>query len=334
VLATFTAPTFGPVHRGPGKDGTSPVCHPRRTGPFCFTRHQQGDPTIGQPLDPNTYDFTGHILWNAHAGDLWRRFTIYLRWHLAAAAGLTRKTFNETVRISFAKVAEYQARGVVHFHAVIRLDGRTPDNRPSPPPAWATAELLDNAIHSAARAVHLPAPDLGQPTCALAWGDQIDVKHIAQADSGDDMTEAKVAGYIAKYATKAAETSGTLDRPMTSATILQLHRLDIADHPARLIRTAWDLGNLTAHPALAHLRLRDWAHMLGFRGHFSTKSRAYSTTLGDLRQARIDWTRARLPYDPETTVVLGHWQYAGQGFTPGESALASHLNDHDTAGGN
>ncbi|WP_407941379.1 replication initiator [Nonomuraea cypriaca] len=76
------------------------------------------------------------------------------------------------------------------------------------------------------------------------------------------------------------------------------------------------------HP-LAHLRLRDWAHMLGFRGHFSTKSRAYSTTLGDLRQARIDWTRARLPYDPETTFVLGHWQYAGQGFTPGEHALAA-----------
>lgn len=56
--------------------------------------------------------------------------------------------------------------------------------------------------------------------------------------------------------------------------------------------------------------------------YFSTKSRAYSTTLGDLRQARIDWTRARLSYDPETTFVLGHWQYAGQGFTRGESALA------------
>ncbi|MGW0192017.1 replication initiator [Nonomuraea sp. NPDC003201] len=326
VLATFTAPTFGPVHRGLSKGGTAPICHPRRTGPACFTRHQQGDPAIGQPLDPDTYDYVGHILWNAHAGDLWRRFTIYLRRHLAAAVGLTRKTFNETVRISFAKVAEYQARGVVHFHAVIRLDTRTEDNTPVPPPPWATVELLDNAIHSAARAVHLPSPNLGQPTFELLWGDQLDVKHIAAADSSnDDMTEEKVAGYIAKYATKAAETSGTLDRPLTSATILQLHRLDIADHPARLIRTAWTLGNPTAHPDLAHLRLRGWAHMLGFRGHFSTKSRAYSTTLGDLRQARIDWTRARLPYDSETTFVLGHWQYTGQGFTPGEHALAASL---------
>ena len=31
--------------------------------------------------------------------------------------------------------------------------------------------------------------------------------------------------------------------------------------------------------------------MLGFRGHFATKSRRYSTTLGRLRQARRDYTR-------------------------------------------
>jgi hypothetical protein len=28
-----------------------------------------------------------------------------------------------------------------------------------------------------------------------------------------------------------------------------------------------------AIPELADLKLADWAHMLGFRGHFSTKSR-------------------------------------------------------------
>ena len=33
------------------------------------------------------------------------------------------------LRVSFGKVAEYQARGVVHFHALIRLDAvrDTPD---------------------------------------------------------------------------------------------------------------------------------------------------------------------------------------------------------------
>ncbi len=70
--------------------------------------------------------------------------------------------------------------------------------------------------------------------------------------------------------------------------------------------------------------------MLGFRGHFSTKSRRYSTTLGELRQARADYRaaqeRAALDLDdqePDTVLVLADWQYAGHGHTPGESALAA-----------
>ena len=33
--------------------------------------------------------------------------------------------------------------------------------------------------------------------------------------------------------------------------------------------------------------------MLGFRGHFATKSRYYSTTLGELRGARAQWRADR-----------------------------------------
>ncbi len=71
--------------------------------------------------------------------------------------------------------------------------------------------------------------------------------------------------------------------------------------------------------------------MLGFRGHFSTKSRRYSTTLGALRQTRADYRAAQqrgalgLP-DPDqdpTVLVLADWQYAGHGHSPGESLLAA-----------
>ncbi|MFF0864978.1 replication initiator [Nonomuraea sp. NPDC003560] len=329
VLATLTAPSFGPVHRGPDKDGTANVCHARRTGPSCFTRHHLGDPTIGQPLDADSYDYTAHILWNAHAAALWHRFTVYLRQHLAAATGLTRKEFARVSRLSFAKVAEYQARGVVHFHAVIRLDGRDGDTLTTPP-TWATLDLLTTTIHSAAQAVRLPAPQTGHP---LTWG-TIDVRPIQTAGPGT-LSEAAVAGYIAKYATKAAETSGTLDRRVTHRDLTRLHTHGVTDHAARLIRTAWDLGNPETHPDLAPLRLRQWAHMLGFRGHFSTKSRAYSTTLTALRRVRVEYREAqelqRLPYDPTSTLVLAHWKYAGQGFTPGESALAATVNGEGRA---
>ncbi|GHH89169.1 hypothetical protein GCM10017771_38110 [Streptomyces capitiformicae] len=62
--------------------------------------------------------------------------------------------------------------------------------------------------------------------------------------------------------------------------------------------------------------------MLGFRGHFSSKSRRYSTTLGALRRARADFRAAqeRDPlglddHEPETVLVLADWQYAGHGHT-------------------
>ncbi|GII65648.1 replication initiation protein [Sphaerisporangium krabiense] len=332
VLATLTAPSFGPVHRGPDKSGKPVTCRPRRTGPACWKNHAPGDPAIGQPLDPASYDYIGHVLWNAHAGDLWRRFTIYLRRHLATATGLTHAAFNRCARVSFAKVAEYQARGVVHFHAVIRIDGRTDDPADViPPPPWATVELLTDAIHTAARASTLDAPHLGQETTELVWGEQIDVKPIDLGELDDqagELNEQKVAGYIAKYATKAAESSGTLDRRIRPCDLPRLEKLDVTDHAARLIRTAWNLGDLDVHPRLLPLKLRKWAHMLGFRGHFSTKSRAYSTTLGRLRQARIDYRTNRRtgPHSDETTLVVAHWRYAGQGYTAGESVLATGLS--------
>ncbi|MEV0827673.1 replication initiator [Nonomuraea rubra] len=333
VFATLTAPTFGPVHRGPGKDGVAPVCHPRRSGPACFERHQAGDTRIGQPLNPDTYDYVGHVLWNAHAGDLWRRFTVYLRRHLAAAAGLTQTAFSKAVRVSFAKVAEYQARGVVHFHAVIRLDGQTTEPTDvEQPPAWATVQLLDSAIRSAATAVRLEAPPLGQPTEYLVWGRQVDVKPLHGGDFDGELSEQAVAGYIAKYATKAAETSGTLDRRVHEHDLTHLHERGATPHAARLIRTAWRLGHPDTFPELTGLRLRKWAHMLGFRGHFSTRSRAYSTTLGAIRQERADYRHEQLraaglmPREDDTTLVLAHWSFAGQGYTPGESLLIDSLD--------
>jgi hypothetical protein len=64
----------------------------------------------------------------------------------------------------------------------------------------------------------------------------------------------------------------------------ELEGLDVPAHVAELVRACWELG---ARPSLRSLRLRKWAHMLGFGGHFSSKSRRYSTTLGALRRARV-----------------------------------------------
>lgn len=68
------------------------------------------------------------------------------------------------------------------------------------------------------------------------------------------------------------------------------------------------------------------------RGHFSTKSRSYSTTLGALRDASRAWrseqarTHSGLPdLDPTTTLVVDHWAYHGSGYSPGAGLLAAHV---------
>ncbi|MFI1957106.1 replication initiator [Streptomyces althioticus] len=87
-----------------------------------------------------------------------------------------------------------------------------------------------------------------------------------------------------------------------------------------MIRVAWALG---ARDDLKHLNLRKWPHMLGFRGHFSTKTRAYSTTLGALRAARAAWHRRHSAPPSPTTLVLAHWAYDGTGLTPDLERLAA-----------
>ncbi|MFE4328084.1 replication initiator protein RepSA [Streptomyces sp. NPDC056831] len=317
VFATLTAPSFGPVHNRPGN-------RPCR----CGTHHPDNAPELGTALDPETYDYAGAVLWNNHAGHLWRYVTIYLPRELAARAGITQRELKEQLRVSYGKVAEYQKRGAIHFHAVIRFDG--PDGPESPPPAWATLDLLTDALHAAAARAAIPLPAVGDhPARVLRWGTQLDVQPIGAFGNGEDLTEQAVASYVAKYATKAAETTGTVDRRIGE--LAELDKLpDLPDHTRRLIRACWDLD-----PAYPDRRLWQWAHMLGFRGHFSTKSRRYSTTLGALRQVRADYRadqqRAALglpnPDDhPEaTTLVVAHWVYAGHGHTPGESWLAANI---------
>jgi hypothetical protein len=317
VFTTLTAPSFGPVHVHREKDGRLLRCRPRQRGQMCPhgnrlscpDRHARDDPQLGEPLCPDCYDYAGAVLFNAYAPELWRRFTITLRRTLARKAGLTNKALASQVRVSYAKVAEYQRRGVVHFHAIIRLDG--PAGPTTAPPSWATLALLADAIDQAARAVHLETPAVtGLPSRTVAWGRELDTRPITTTG---DLADSKVAAYVAKYATKAAECTGTLDRRVTPSDLLAA--LPIREHARRLIAECLRLSKL---PELEDLRLAAWAHMLGFRGHFSTKSRAYSITLGSLRADRAAYQReqaiaAGLQPDisSDTMIVLTDWHFAG-----------------------
>jgi hypothetical protein len=345
LFVTFTAPSFGRVHTRKAQGLLVHPCHPYRQGVTCphgrragcWQRHDPDDPRLGEPLCPRCYQAGAQVLWNALAGRLWSRTTIYLSRALAQVAGLTERQVHGLVRISFAKVAEYQRRGAVHFHAIFRLDARTACGCTAcvlPPPAEFTAALLEAAVRRAAAIVVVPCPPVDQHqdvTLTARWGEQLDVRHITEVGDEKELSAEQVAGYVAKYATKSTEALGvTLDHRISEGELLEL---EVPAHVAELVRACWELAG---RPGLTKLRLRKWAHMLGFGGHFSTKSRRYSTTLGALRRARVAYAIRRRggntvpldawgpPEDDQAVIVVASWSYLGRGYqSTGEAWLAA-----------
>src|SRR3954469_8935590 len=140
VFLTLTAPSFGAVHSLRVVDGKARRCRPRRKGEVCSHGvslacgeiHDEADPRVGEPLCTECFDYEHAVLWNALAPELWRRTSNQMPRELARLTG--RKQCELRVRGSYVKVAEYQRRGSLHFHLVLRLDGVDPDGEVVPPP--------------------------------------------------------------------------------------------------------------------------------------------------------------------------------------------------------
>lgn len=333
VFATFTAGSFGLVHtRRTAKSGKPIPCRPRRNPDVCphgialscNDIHDKGSHLLGTPLCLDCYDYDGQAVFNVQASELWRRTTIAVNRYLTRLA--RRAGTPLRVRATCCKVAEMQVRGVVHFHAVIRLDGYHPDAKDltlPPPPELDVIDLADAIHHAAVTVAFTTEPHPDNPNgWAMAWGEQVDVRPI-QVRGDQEITDSLVAGYFAKYSTKSTEATGHVSRRLNGETV-DLYANEHGTHTERLIDACWRLGR---HPAWA--RLRRWAHMLGFGGHFLTKSRRYSVTFRILRDNRVTWRRTTddtpaTDTDGETTLIVGTLTYAGTGWhTLGDAMLAN-----------
>jgi hypothetical protein len=119
LLVTFTAPSFGKVHGQRAQGRLVLPCYPHRQGARCphgvrdgcWHRHAEDDPRLGEPLCLSCYDAQAQVLWNALAPELWRRTTIALQRALGRLVGFQEGELRRLVRISYAKVAEFQRRG-------------------------------------------------------------------------------------------------------------------------------------------------------------------------------------------------------------------------------
>jgi hypothetical protein len=314
VFVTLTAPSFGAVHttsddthRGhrrrchdPGRSAYRRCRHGKPL--WCGTIHDDDDARVGQSLCADCYDYTGHVLFAWHAPELWRRFTIALRRllgrHLCAMGEAANK-----VRINYVKVVEMQRRAIPHFHAVIRLDAPpVPGEPPRAPVTSLTATDLAVLVQRAARAVSLTVTDPERPDDGdgrvLRFGSQTDTQPLAPtmataAGETPRRSVRSVAAYLAKYVTKSVAEFGVGVRRMSPLAVTDL---DVTVHVRAILTT---ITRLAAHRA--YEGMDRWLHTLGYRGHITTKSRLFSTTMCALRAYRATWTRQQT-IQPATTL--------------------------------
>ena len=204
----------------------------------CRDRHAATDAGLGQPLCLDCYDHAGHVVWNHEAPELWRRTIQQVDRELRRLG----RALGVDLRRRYMKVYEFQVRGVIHYHALIRLDGVQPrlprSHRPAPgrsdPPA------LEDAVRTAfTKTRHTSAshPANGGRGWPIAWGTQLDVKHVNAP--GGEVNLAQVTGYLAKYVTKDTEVTGLSLRRIHE---VDLDHIDPDTHTGRLIHACWKLG--------------------------------------------------------------------------------------------
>ena len=202
IFLTLTAPSFGLVHSRRMARGEPQRCRPRRRGEVCrhgvrlscAEVHGEDDARLGEPLCPECFDYEHAVLWNALAPELWRRTAIQIPRELARLLRLSERELRRRVRVSYVKVAEYQRRGALHFHCVVRLDhGQVGQDRAlvEPPAETFTQELLGRAVRAAVEHVSVDSPTPegvgpGRPR-TIQWGVQTEIRAL---DLGSSPREA------------------------------------------------------------------------------------------------------------------------------------------------
>jgi hypothetical protein len=183
-------------------------------------------------------------------------------------------------------------------------------------------------VREAATKATAPCPDSGEgPPRFTRWGGQLEVRHLHRGEGAGCLTPRAVAAYVAKYSTKSIE----MLWDGASSTLLPQWEV-LPSHIAKLAETAEAMAD---RKEFESLRLGDRARKVGFGGHWSTKSRAYSMTFKALRLSRRRYMRCRnkkpaVPLDAwgrteddDRVQTRAHWNYVGAGFrNHGEFVLA------------
>lgn len=302
TFITFTAPgadVFGHTHQRVVVIAKSGRSHVSWCG--CRQVHAEDDEFIGTPLDPATYRFDRAADFNAHAS---RLLTVTMQ-RLGRVVGR---------KLSYARVAEFQTRGLIHFHVIVKgivtersvqtvvrggVDLRIVEDNESRGPG--TGLRRRNANVKAAR--H------GEWT----WGAQVDVQRVLPGGKFG------VGAYLTKllcYAVKGTDTSANgpyNHRRKMQRAALSTHKckkgMDCA-LGSRLLpdgRSFYQSDQSRRFCRGHQLAYNGW----GFRGHVLAFSRKWGVTFKEVRNKRKVFATAT-QWVSNPYVILG-WSITSRG---------------------
>lgn len=303
VFLTLTAPSFGETHRVPPTP--SPRLNRRQRAAWekrylracpCGTQHAPGDRRfIGVPLRPSLYDYDGQVRWNSEAGRLWSR----------TADEIRRRLDLDT--LPYIGTTEWQARGAVHLHLILRLSADTDLGLIEDRARGQRSEVIEQACAASAT---FTGPN--RTGTRLAWGRQC-VAELVQAERQAFRT----AGYLAKLVGYAVKDLGTSDDGSPPAAMMQIHHRRLTEaaramtcgqpggeqhSECRYRQTGESEGVPVVNARRSRcrsLRHRQW----GWRGHVLRRSRSWSTlTMGQCRARRAEF--GRLQREAENPTLL------------------------------
>src|SRR5699024_3675801 len=143
---------------------------------------------------------------------------------------------------------------------------------------------LSTLIHGAARQVRVDVLAAGNEVRELRFGTQIDAQPLARepmtepddAGPAGRLSPRRVAANLAAYVTNALHAFGLTARRLSAEAIREL---DSTEHVRAIMTTIAELAERAADSNRSVAGIGRWPHPLGYRGHITTRSRRYSTTM-------------------------------------------------------
>lgn len=163
MLLTLTAPSFGAVHRVVKAGRTPTTCRCGRA------HHPDRDALLrGVPIDFERYNYDGAVRWNYWAGKLLDNTRARLRKAIPA--------------FEYAAVREWQARGLLHFHILIRVSA---DQWAAPSQVSALARTVQHKLKDGS---------------VIGWGANTDAREVRADESTGRAVWylTKTVGYLTK----------------------------------------------------------------------------------------------------------------------------------------